>query len=388
MKRKVGIVTFHNHINYGAALQAYGLKYTLEKMGLEPYFICDKRKGNKLSGCQTEEAPGKDAAAAAEGKQESIAATEPAKSGVDALRSRSLQFQEMQKGLFRAFAAQNFRETDLTKESDLNEEFDFFVAGSDQIWNCEVTGVEPFWFLDFARKEKRFSYAASFGMDALPERGKMWYKERLRNFSAISVREKSGRGIVRELLDKEAVVCPDPVFLPEIEDWKALMKPCEEAVVVYMTEFDMGLYRAAQKHADNLKIPFVYIGYTNFCIPGFKLTVCDPAEWLGYLFHAKVIFTNSFHGTVFGAFFHKRLYFKPLIQLAKRNNRVNNLMESLHAEQRPCGDMPNIYEVVFPEGWERTDERVAGLRDMGKAYLSAVVNNVILEERRGNMKED
>ena len=36
---KIGILTFHCAINYGAVLQAYGLQETLKSMGHEVYVI-------------------------------------------------------------------------------------------------------------------------------------------------------------------------------------------------------------------------------------------------------------------------------------------------------------------------------------------------------------
>lgn len=366
MSHKVGIVTFHNHSNYGAALQAYGLKHVLEEMGVEVYFVCDDRKKGKEPQNKDEQKPIEEMVASAEDKR--------VRRIMDATRRLSDKTKKIQKQLFSDFAFRYFKQINLSEVREKENEFAFFLAGSDQIWNFEITGVDSFWFLDFAPKEKCFSYAASFGMTTLPEKGKLWYRKQLQHIEEISVREESGVQIVDELLGREAVVCPDPVFLPEVSDWEKLKKECQESVVVYMTEFDAGLYNEAQKQAKKMGLPFVYIGYANLGVTGFSLVHCDPQEWLGYLYHARVVYTNSFHGCAFSLLFHKKLFYKPLVMLAKRNERVKSLFQKLCIEPVACRERPDIFEISFESSWESTDIKIEEMRECGRKYLRNTVS--------------
>ena len=53
-------------------------------------------------------------------------------------------------GPFAGFAEKYFRIEELYDRHSIDSEYDFFIAGSDQVWNVEITGFDPFWFLDFA----------------------------------------------------------------------------------------------------------------------------------------------------------------------------------------------------------------------------------------------
>ena len=60
--------------------------------------------------------------------------------------------------------------------------------------------------MDFAQKNQRVSYAASFGVDEIPDDRKEDYKRWLKEIPSISVREGQGREIIRMLADIEAEV--------------------------------------------------------------------------------------------------------------------------------------------------------------------------------------
>lgn len=359
MNGNVGIVTFHNHPNYGAVLQAYALKSVLEEQGWTVSFICDRRK--------PEQEPQASVPPAGETEQE-----KRARRTRELLLKMSRKPIEDQKRIFTEFAARHFNETELTAGGDLNGEFAFFVAGSDQVWNSEITNPDPFWFLDFAAPEKRFSYAASFGMDALPESWKDWYRKQLKGFARISVREQSGQRIVEELTAAAAQVCPDPVFLPETQLWDALGADCPKAVVAYMIEFDEHLYRAAQKRAEELGLPLIYITNVNITPNSLKRTFCTPEEWVGYFRQAQEVYTNSFHGLSFSCLFHKPVCYRGLQRLAKRNNRIENLLQTLGAEKNPCAHVEGGFTLTFPAGWDGVDAGIAQLRQTGRAYLRSL----------------
>lgn len=360
MKPTVGIVTYHDHPNYGAVLQAYALKSVLEEQGAQVRFVCDRRTA---------------APAAQEGSAPPSNETEQEKRARKARELMAKMAEKQlapQKRIFKDFAARRFCEAELTADTDLNREFSFFVAGSDQVWNYEINGMNPFWFLDFAAPDKRYSYAASFGMDALPENRKDWYRAQLNRFAAISVREGSGVSIVEELTGRKAAVCPDPVFLPERALWQSLMEPCPRAVVAYMIEFDEHLYRAAQKHALREGLPLIYITNLNVTPNSLQRTFCTPEQWLGYFHSAEGVYTNSFHGLSFSCLFHRPVVYRGLQRLAKRNNRIENLLGALNARRQGVEDIPEGFALSFPEGWDGVDAKIAALRSAGRTWLNSI----------------
>ena len=80
----------------------------------------------------------------------------------------------------------------------ISSEYDYFITGSDQVWNPYFNCTEDE-FLTFAPKQKRISYAASIGVSEIPDDKKDQFKKWLNGMNYISVREQAGADIVYEL---------------------------------------------------------------------------------------------------------------------------------------------------------------------------------------------
>ncbi|MEH7549898.1 polysaccharide pyruvyl transferase family protein, partial [Neobacillus vireti] len=101
---------------------------------------------------------------------------------------------------------------------------DAYICGSDQIWNTlHKNGKDPAFYLDFVPDEKiKGSYAASFATESILEEHKPMIKQRVSRLDRISVREKSGVKILKELDINQVVNVVDPVFLLEKNEWDKL----------------------------------------------------------------------------------------------------------------------------------------------------------------------
>ena len=93
------------------------------------------------------------------------------------------------------------------------KDYEVVLSGSDQTWN-PVNFGEKYFTCEFVPDEiKLVSYASSFGREKIPNgqvRGTRWY---LGRFSKISLRETSGREIVKKLTGKMQPVVLDPTLL-------------------------------------------------------------------------------------------------------------------------------------------------------------------------------
>ena len=346
--KQAGVITFFDHRNYGAVLQAYGMKCALEKLGCSVTFIKNKRD---LSATDPE----------FDRRQRVLAA----------FRRRQDAF-FLQDDPFAAFSEKHFRIEELDERHSIDSAYDFFVAGSDQVWNIEITGRDPFWFLDFALPGKRFSYAASFGLECLPESWIPWYRKMLAGIANLSVRERSGQEIIRQLTGKEAVVCPDPVLLPERRVWEDLMKPSEKTVVLYMTEFDVKLYQYAKAEAAARELPLTIVPPGRLPIPE-EAVICSPEGWIGYILNAAVIYSNSFHALVFSHIFHKELRIRPLVRMKNRNGRLFSFIESMEETLLEEENRPGLFCLKGSGDWNNVDSRLEAFRHSGLSYLQESV---------------
>ena len=103
--------------------------------------------------------------------------------------------------------------------------YDYFVTGSDQVWNPVYKLVKYVMYLRFALKRKRIAVAASFGMSDILEECQEIVARYLKGMHYISVRENSGKKIVEKYTNHSCDVFPDPtVFCKLVLQKRGLQK--------------------------------------------------------------------------------------------------------------------------------------------------------------------
>lgn len=215
--------------------------------------------------------------------------------------------------------------------SNLSTQYDYFVAGSDQIWNpyYEYYGGECD-FLEFADNKQKISYAASFGVSEIPNERKEEYQKFLSEFNKISVREKEGSDIVMELTGKEANIVLDPTLMINADKWRKCSKyeaciPDNPYCFVYsLGEKNDFFVDKLENIKQDLKI--FDIGKTTKY--GRNLPI-GPSEFLYAIDNAEVVLTDSFHATVFSILFHKDVWVfeRPGINMSSRITSLAKMFE-------------------------------------------------------------
>ena len=345
---KIGILTFHEADSYGAVLQAYALQQTLKKLGADCEFVQ----------IQAPTLPEQ---------------TVPA--GAAASFARRLQAEgQKRKALFDAFRREHLYISGTYAAGDpIDVHYDRFVAGSDQIWNFRIPGADARYFLPFAAAEKRFSYAASFGSDALPEKAMAWAAQQLSCFRGISVREQSGCEIVKELTGREALVCLDPTLLPERTDWEALapQADAEPYLLLFLLKYDEKLAARAREEAQRRSLPLRVV--TAAFMPQMGMdswNTTGVVDWLGAIRNAQCVFTNSFHGLVFSIIFGRHFHAQLLTgELQSRNGRVAEFLNFL-------GLTDALEDIVEPD-YERVRTLLEPMRNASLDYLRRICHDSV-----------
>ena len=255
-------------------------------------------------------------------------------------------------------------------DENIDADYACFLAGSDQIWNFRIPGADARYFLPFAKPEKRYSYAASFGSDDLPEQAKAWVGQQLSQFRELSLREESGCAIVKELTGREARVCLDPTLLLSREDWDSLTAeetPEEPYALLFLLKYDEELVRAARETAQREGIALRVI--TAAFMPQLGIAAWNETgvcQWLSAIRHARYVFTHSFHGIVFSLIFGRP--FQAALhkgELSTRNGRVEELLSQLQLTAA-------LTEPVQPE-YETLWACLGPKREASLAYLRSVI---------------
>lgn len=328
--KKVGIINFACADNFGAVLQAYALEKIIRDHGFDSETINFKPKYIM-------------------GQYNSFNNIDVA---IKSLRLHSvlkkifLGFKNMKKEKKRRNCFRDFREKNMVlskKEfytpSDLlndNLDYDFFITGSDQVWNpIFKKNIGNSFFLDFAPENKpKIAYAASIA-ENVDKSMSNEYKVLIGRFDHISLREISSVPFVRSLINKEVKVTLDPTLLLEKDDWQYVLKEPlldDKFILVYDLEYSEDLVYIANEFANRLGYKIVsYSKKLNFKNGSRSFKYEGPSELLGYINNAELVLTNSFHGTVFSVIFQKQFYTIPH---TTRGSRMIDFLNTLNLSDR------------------------------------------------------
>lgn len=215
----------------------------------------------------------------------------------------------------------------------INEKYDFFVVGSDQVWKPTSTRLD-LGFLRFASKEKRISYAASMGVTSVPEKQIDYYKTCLQEMHAISVREESAARLVESISGRECTVVMDPCFALNADKWSEMAEIPYWIPKRYMFSYFLGptpkeIEEIARKH--NLEI------VKAFSKENFYHAIISPQEWIALIENADMVYTDSFHCCVFSMIFNKPFIVCDRIGNAvaqQMRTRLETLLNRFHMQDR------------------------------------------------------
>lgn len=194
--------------------------------------------------------------------------------------------------------------TSQTIPEKIKDKYDFYICGSDQIWNpyFKQNGMWDVMFLKFAQEKRKVALAASFGVDTIPQTHEEIFKEGIENIDFLSVREEAGKKIVEKLTGKEAQVIIDPTLSLSREEWlKVAKKPKkisenEKYVLMYFLGNVIEEYKKQiQEWAQELEYTIIDL----MDLSSTKSFALNPGEFIWLIANCKLMCTDSYHGSVF-----------------------------------------------------------------------------------------
>lgn len=346
--KKIGIVTINDNNNYGNRLQNYALQKVLLDLDFNVITLRNKVKNQekKVGEIST--------------RLKSASLNEMIKKII----TKILRKINIDKNLRKVSNERRKKFQDFNKEyileseeiiyegnipSQIIEEFDFFIAGSDQIWNPNFRKGSGIDFLDFAPKQKRISYAASFGIESIPEEYKKKYTSWLNGMNHISVREDAGAKIVRTLSDKHAAVHVDPTLLVSKENWldvsrKSVNKPQKKYLLTY---FLKGMSTEQQNLINKISKENKLVVVNLAKKDNLEFFSAGPSEFLDFINSCEIFLTNSFHGVIFSLIFEKPFI---VFERGNMNSRIDTLLKKFSLEDRKIENIDltkNIFQIDF-----------------------------------------
>ena len=352
---RVGIMTFHASHNFGSALQAFALQTTIGLLGQEVRIV------DYLSKDQD--------------NYRLFVPLHPRRA-VRVLKNFGRLYKR--KIAFTGFSARHLMLTEAnysykneTKLSELQNNFDCFVCGSDQIWNLDCTQgvVEPF-FLSFAGDRRRVAYAPSLAHISFESEhfDKAKVARLLADFDFLSVREEETLPLFQPLVDKPIDVVLDPTLLLHGGDYEPIISepPVKGGYIfMYLLRECPELISSTVEMAKRSGKKVAYVSEKDLPIPGgINLFGIGPSEFLSLIADADAVMANSFHAVVFSVLFHK-----PFRVFATDGSgaRMRGLLGSLGIGERCVAreDSSPIADV----DWIDVDARLESLRAHSMEYL-------------------
>lgn len=235
--------------------------------------------------------------------------------------------------------------------SVLNQYYDRFVCGSDQIWN--PNNFDGHFYLDFVTDDNiRIAYAPSFGVASIIDEVQCkTIHELLKKFNYLSIRESAGKKIIEDIAERDCDICLDPTLLLDRSDWEKL---ADESTITLPSQY-VFTYLLGRNHrnlkkskivANTLKKnmlvqPYYLPDYVN----GEEIvSPSGPADFLNAIRNSSFVCTDSFHGTIFAILFRKPFVLFSRFNSKNRssqNSRVESLLNLVGLSERL--DFNNIY---------------------------------------------
>jgi len=358
--KKCGILSFLRTTNYGAVLQCYALQYKLKTLGVDAEVI-DYR--SKVLTSRYE-------------KKNFLYYINPKYLLKIFLRNSYIRDNRCSFNLFIEnfiSVSSNFYDELTIKKTDLI--YDFFIVGSDQVWNPLCMGWDKNFLLTFSSPSKRNSYAASFGIENVDSRLLNWFVPELKNFCNVSVRENTGTVLYNKITGKRCAKVLDPTLLLHQEWYDIATKvDCLQNtpyVLVYVLKESKNLFEQAKRYGRLHNAKVVYINDRLLKTKGVdNLFYVSPQEWL-YLFqNASCVFTNSFHGTIFSVNFNKEFWVELLPPPSKVNSRIVDFLKELSLNGRIINEGTDFSNRI--ENYDYINEVLLNLKKQSLNFLKQV----------------
>ena len=217
------------------------------------------------------------------------------------------------------------KKTNLKK---LSNKYDYFVAGSDQIWNPSAFLNNMYVnLLGFTDRNKKIAIAPSIALDKLTVEQETIFKNYLKDFDALSCREEIGSTIIENLTGKKCITLIDPTLMINKFEWmkiskKCNLKPSKSYVLIYfLAKQSKEIYIRIKKFCSDNNLEIVDINDSKS-----KYYFCGPSEFLDLINTCSIVFTDSFHGSIFAYIFEKPLYIFSRPGCENMNSRILNLI--------------------------------------------------------------
>ena len=362
---KIGILTLQSGANYGGTLQCYALSETLKSFGHEAFVI--NFKPNKI-------APFWKGLLLAVTCCRSILDIKALISRATANKADTPTIDKNLEHIFDAFRSENMCLTEQVNEitiKNIVNSFDAIVIGSDQVWGSFVRD-ELTYFGDFGcdYTGKLVSYAACAPNIKYPIIRRNKLSKLFKRFQCISVRDSVTAKLVKNISNLDVPVVLDPTIIYSFSKREEFKSPLSQPYILFYTlgkDISGGNIQAAsilrRKFEGKVQIIAVNIYGESLKFADKTLNDVEPFQWIGLLANASLVFTDSFHASVFAT-----KYRVPVIAYYSEENRASRLIDFFKCT--------GLYDYLVSDT-EMLETALASIKRQYESYISPNLHNSI-----------
>lgn len=322
-KKRIGIIThYYDSLNYGGVLQAYALTWILNCLGADAKQIQYKFKKKERG-------------------------TIPVEIKKSIISLYSFLFLSRRKNKFNNFRS-NIPHSDevftLDTSDKLNDYFDAFICGSDQVWNPVC--IDDVFLLSFAASNKeKFSYAASIGVSDAKDNFIRGLADAIKDYKILTIRESLYKERLQSYISREVGVVLDPTLLVEKEQWDIVAQKgvcIQKYALAYFLGDDMLSRQIVRSFGRKYGLRVVSIPHAAR-FSKYDLSYADkyiysaaPEDFVSLVKNADYIFTDSFHCVAFSCIYHKNFFFFERKGNENMSGRIIELAKLFNAEANIC----------------------------------------------------
>lgn len=323
MPRRTAIVTWTSHRNYGTYLQAYALQHVISGLGCQNRILDDstiiggfaKKRFSPVRWLKN----------------------------LSWLYPSRAEFNRRHQSALLEYEAFRIRHMDVDShwhaESERPSGYDIYIAGSDQIWSPNVPFSDYYYLAGF--DGRKVAYAPSFGASDIPDAHLDRISGLVAEFESLSVREPSAAVRLEERLGLKARVVSDPTLLLNASQWDSLLaedgigeeNTGERYALCYLLTYNSEYLSYIRRYcaSKGLKLKVLTVN-EKMMGAGDEDVYTGPVGFIDAVRKAEVVFTDSFHGSIFSILYSRNLLiFKRFASDSKinQNSRVEFLVERL-----------------------------------------------------------
>ena len=356
---KIGILTVPFNNNYGGFLQAFALKQILTDLGHEVAFINRRRNQSAktrlvLFFCEV----------------------------LDILHIRRRQTKRISinTNLFvQRYLTPMTRPIYSKRTMNVCNKmgFDCVIVGSDQVWRYHYAkdSIDEYFLSFLDKKIRRFSYAASFGIDECdyPDEKLKVCTELLELFKGISVREDSAILLLESSFSVKKGVAQfvlDPTMLLGVSRYVERLHLQKKQLGDYLFSYILDAEHEKNNYVELIKEKY-HLEQDDFKAQTAKHNdVIRPVEeWVDAIYNSTMVVTDSFHGMVFSIIFNKPFY--VFVNRKRGITRFESLLGRLELQDRMVfPDFTKLDDLPINDiNWTLVNSKVAILQSSSMDYL-------------------